>query len=658
MKAVTKMLSPREKRIIQFIIKNGYTTIKRIAEELGVSEKTVSRSLQTINSFLAGTNLVLVRKPKVGVYIEGNKQDIREMLSSIDQPVSSLPQTREERVVYIFIKLLKATDYITIQMLADELFISRGTIEKDMAEVTNMLEKEGVTLYKKPSKGMKLSLSEQERRRVTSKMINHFWGDNWYLKQENGKVKQAFEQIEVNLTGIFEVEGMKDIIEVVHQFSQAKNFAFTDYAFESLVIHLAIALERIKSKDYIEELDTFNAENFVRTQKENARYLVSLLEQKFALQIPDFEVDYIQVHLSAAYNQWNDEVIESPNLVENDDFQQFVEDSLAPGTTYDFELLTGLTTHLKSALNRLKLGMHFTNPFLNKIKQNFPLAFEQALQLKSSVEQKFHVHINEDESAYIALHFEAFYERTKTQPEAIQVALVCSTGRGSSQLLAARIKKYFKNLTVTKIYSVQKIMEETEMEADLVISTIYLELHSAIPVIVVSPMMTESDLANVTKQLQIIKPQEKKRKNTFLKKLIYKDFLFPKLKLATIEAVLHYITDQLIAHGYASDGVFESALKREQLSFTSFRGLATPHAEPIFIKRSVIAVATLEKPIQWGEEQVDKIFFLALDDKNNLNLDKLYESFYDLLDQKKNLEQITNATSVAELYKCLVKDEM
>lgn len=657
MKAVTKMLSPREKRMIQFIVKNGYTTVKRIAAEMAVSEKTVSRSLQVIDSFLTASQLVLVRKPKIGIYIEGDKQTIRDMLKNIDQPVSSLPQTKEERVVYIFIKLLKTTDFITIQMLADELFISRGTIEKDMAEVTNMLEKEGVTLYKKPSKGMKLRLTEQERRSLTSKLINHFWGDNWYLKQENGKVRQAFEQIEVNLTGIFPTDGLKEIIDVVHTFSREKNFAFTDYAFESLVIHLAIALERIKSADYIEALQVSPVKNLVMTQKENTRYLVELLEARFELEIPAFEADYIQIHLSAAYNQWNDELIQPSSLPENDDFKQFVESTLT-GTAYDFELIEGLATHLKSALNRLKLGMNFTNPFLSKIKQNFPLAFEQALRVKVPFEKKFHVHINEDESAYIALHFEAFYERTKSQPEGLNVALVCSTGLGSSQLLAARIKKYFKNLTVTAIFSVQKIMEEPNIEADLIISTIYLDLHSAIPVIVVSPMMTESDLANVSKQLQIMKPQERKQKNSFLKQLIHEELLFPQLELTTLEEVLAFIAERLVQSGYAEPGVLQSAIQREQLSYTSFHGLATPHADPALIKQSAIVVATLVHPIQWGEEQVDKVFFLALDENHNLSLDKLYEEFYERIDNKRWLEQVTDARTIAALNECLVKDEM
>lgn len=58
-------------------------------------------------------------------------------------------------------------------------------------------------MYKKPSKGMKLLISEREKRALTSKFITNFWGNNWYLKQEGEKVLQAFDTIQADVTGIF-----------------------------------------------------------------------------------------------------------------------------------------------------------------------------------------------------------------------------------------------------------------------------------------------------------------------------------------------------------------------------------------------------------------------------------------------------------------------
>ncbi|HAA7804279.1 TPA_asm: PTS sugar transporter, partial [Listeria monocytogenes] len=616
MKAVTKMIANREKNIIQFLMKTGQTRVGTIANHLGLSEKTVSNSLKEIDVFLKDFDMTVVRKPKIGVYIEGDNKAFAEVSRFLDNQVSQIPSTKEERVIYIFSKLLKADDYITIHQLADELYISRSTIEKNMVEVTKMLEKEGITLYKKPSKGMKLLISEREKRALTSKFINNFWGNNWYLKQEGEKVLQAFDTIKADVTGIFPEEGLKEIIAIVQAFSERHDFAFTDYAFQSIVIHLAIAVERIRAGEYIENVESDPMKDVFDSQRNNTEILVSMLEDRLDIKIPAFEVGYIQLHLTAAYNQQHDELLVSVRPKE-DDVAEFVSTCLAEGN-YDKSLLDDLTTHMKSAINRLKLGMHFKNPYLSKIKQNFPQAFEEALYFKAKFEQKYDVQVNEDETAYIALHFEAYKERSRSFPDQIRVVLVCSTGLGSSRLLAARIKKYFPMITIEKILSVQALME-TEVDVDLVISTIYLELED-IPSIVVSPMMSKADLQQVESQIERTRRKKKKRSQPFVD-LIEPKTIFAKLDVATMEDAITQIGDKLVNLGIAQSGIVESALKREALSFTSFEEMATPHADPALINESHIAIATLKNPVKWGLVEVDKIFFIALTEQNGINLD-------------------------------------
>ncbi|MBC1457187.1 BglG family transcription antiterminator [Listeria newyorkensis] len=651
MKAVTKMIANREKNIIQFLMKAGQTRVGDIADHLSLSEKTVSNSLKEIDQFLKEFGMTVVRKPKVGVYIDGNSEDLAQVTRFLGNQVSLVPSTKEERVIYIFSTLLKASDYVTIQELSEALYISRGTIEKDMIEVTKMLVKEGVTLYKKPSKGMKLRINEQEKRALTSKFIRNFWGNNWYLKQEGEKVLQAFDTIQADVTGIFPEEGLKEIISIVREFSETYDFAFTDYAFQSIVIHLAIAVERIRKKEYVGNQVNSLMKDALDSQQKNTETLVSMLETRLDITIPDFEIGYIQIHLAAAYNQRNNRFLS--NQVQ-DDVSEFVTACLAE-TEADQELLEGLATHVKSAINRLKLGMNFKNPYLSKIKQNFPRAFEEALYLKTEVEAKYEVQVNEDETAYIALHFEAYHERMRSFPDPIRVVLVCSTGLGSSRLLAARIKKYFPMIQIEKILSVQAMME-SDVDVDLVISTIYLELET-VPSIVVSPMMNKEDLQQVERHMDKMKRRKKNVSQPFLD-LIQPEHILAGLEVTTMEAAITEIGEMLIARDIAKPGIVKSALLREELSFTSFDDMATPHADPALIKKSAIVIATLKEPVKWGLVDVDKIFFIALTENNGLNLDAVYEQFYNYIDNKKWLEKLMTLETAEEIYEHLIKDGM
>ncbi|MFL8709614.1 BglG family transcription antiterminator [Clostridioides sp. GD02377] len=653
---LTDMIQNREIRIIKFLLKEGHTTVKEIADDLDVSEKTVSKSLKEVEAVLKKIGLSLVRKPKIGVYIDG---DLKKILPYLDNKGSQIPTTREERVIYIYSILLKSNDYITIQQISDELYISRGTIERDLAEVEKLLKNEGVSIYKKPSKGIKLDISERDKRQLTAKFIHKFWSRNWYIKQEQESFYQAFEKIQADVNGIFSEDDLSIIIDILRNFSRERNFEFSDYEFQSLVIHLAIAVERIRKGEYIEEsLYVGNIEN---NQMSNTTYLAKQLEQKFSILLPKSEIGYINLHLVASDQHRDTTELKdtSDNHYETNtnnisNLREIIKNTLYE-TAYDKDLIDGLTSHVHSSINRLKYGLSIKNPYVNTIKQNFSLSFEQALDLKKVIEFIYDIRINDDECAYIALHFEAFRERMKELPQNVRVVLVCSTGLGSSRLLSARIKKYFPMIKIEKILSVQELVS-SKIDADLVISTIYLELET-IPTIIVSPILNESDIRTLEKNIQNVSGNTSKKYKSF-KNLIFKENILLNIEALNYEDVIKCITDNLIKKGFARDGIAESAIERESLSYTSFQSIATPHANPSYIKKSNISVATLKNPITWGNEKVEVIFFISLENDKNLELDEIYEVFYDFIDNKKNIDDILSATSPKEVYDLLMEENI
>ncbi|EQF23258.1 bacterial regulatory s, luxR family protein [Clostridioides difficile CD160] len=653
---LTDMIQNREIRIIKFLLKEGHTTVKEIADDLDVSEKTVSKSLKEVEAVLKKIGLSLVRKPKIGVYIDG---DLKKILPYLDNKGSQIPTTREERVIYIYSILLKSNDYITIQQISDELYISRGTIERDLAEVEKLLKNEGVSIYKKPSKGIKLDISERDKRQLTAKFIHKFWSRNWYIKQEQESFYQAFEKIQADVNGIFSEDDLSIIIDILRNFSKEREFEFSDYEFQSLVIHLAIAIERIRKGEYIEE--SLYVDNIENNQVLNTNYLAKQLEQKFSILLPKSEIGYINLHLVAADQHRDTTELKdaSDNHYETNtnnisNLREIIKNTLYE-TAYDKDLIDGLTSHVHSSINRLKYGLSIKNPYVNTIKQNFSLSFEQALDLKKVIEFIYDIRINDDECAYIALHFEAFRERMKELPQNVRVILVCSTGLGSSRLLSARIKKYFPMIKIEKILSVQELVS-SKIDADLVISTIYLELE-AIPTIIVSPILNESDIRTLEKNIQNVSENTSKKYKSF-KNLIFEENILLNIEALNYEDVIKCITDNLIKKDFARDGIAESAIERENLSYTSFQSIATPHANPSYIKKSNISVATLKNPITWGNEKVEVIFFISLENDKNLELDEIYEVFYDFIDNKKNIDDILSATSPKEVYGLLMEENI
>lgn len=643
------VIQGREKQILKYLLKKGTVSLAQIAQHLNLSTKTISKSIKQMKEDLLLVGVELVSKPKVGVYLTGEIQNLTELF---DEPNNQLPTTKDERIIYICTRLLQEEKFITMQQLADELYISKGSLEKDFIVVYEVFEKYAVDIQKVPGKGIKLELNEFDRRQLTSKIIQLFWSDHWYVKEEADELRHFFEKISSNLAGIFSTEQVAPLIECVNQFSQEREMKFSDYGFQSLIIHLAIAIERIAAGDLV--ADTEKAIMTDPLQEANTDYLVEKLEQALKIEFPEFEKKYINIHLSAESHALEQPMIPSVQRSVDDDLTGILKAFLG-ANHYDNELIKGLGTHLSSALKRIDYGLTIKNPYIETIKRNFSYAFEKAVQLKKELEKLYQIVIDDDETTYIAIHIQAYLERHDLINQHDKtVILVCSSGRGTSQLLAARIRKYFPQLKVSRVLSVQELVA-TQIVEDFVISTIFLELEG-IPVVNVSPLLEEQDIHLIEKRMVETTVAQTQRHPEF-SQLIKKELLFMDLDVTSYTEVIEIMGQRLVELEMAESSIIQSSIKREGLSFTSFKGYATPHGQPIDVKQSGIVFASLRKPILWGNEIVDYVFFLALKDESPKEMERLYESLLEILDQPKVLGRVLEDKSFETLYNYFVKGD-
>ncbi|WP_312727998.1 ArsR family transcriptional regulator [Enterococcus sp.] len=95
------MISEREKAIIRYLLENGPTTVAKIGLHMSLSQKTVSQSLKRIDEFLQETAIRLVRKPRVGVFLDGDSAEILKYLDGNEE--SNLPTSK--KIVFSFFAL-------------------------------------------------------------------------------------------------------------------------------------------------------------------------------------------------------------------------------------------------------------------------------------------------------------------------------------------------------------------------------------------------------------------------------------------------------------------------------------------------------------------------------------------------------------------------
>lgn len=66
----------------------------------------------------------------------------------------------------------------------------------------------------------------------------------------------------------------------------------------------------------------------------------------------------------------------------------------------------------------------------------------------------------------------------------------------------------------------------------------------------------------------------------------------------------------------------------------------------------------LKNFIIWGNEKVEVIFFILLENDKNLEFDEIYEVFYDFIDNKKNINDILSVIFIKEVYDLLVEESI
>ena len=82
-----------------------------------------------------------------------------------------------------------------------------------------------------------------------------------------------------------------------------RNYKLTDSAFVGLIVHLALAIVRIKKGDKI----TINQE-FLKELKDSEEYLIASnlsinISEEFSINIPEDEIGYITMHIKGSRNR-------------------------------------------------------------------------------------------------------------------------------------------------------------------------------------------------------------------------------------------------------------------------------------------------------------------------------------------------------------------
>ena len=298
--------------------------------------------------------------------------------------------------------------------------------------------------------------------------------------------------------------------------------------------------------------------------------------------------------------------------------------------------------------------MYTYNPILDAIKKELFYEYEIASFFMSKFTVKYGFNPTEDEIGFITFHIGTSIERMKQkQHQKFTATLVCMTGFGTSQFLRAKLAGSFSNLEIREVFSASRLSEIKPEKQDFVIATVPIELEG-IPVIQVSPVLSETDIKKIQKFLMKKKEYEPETQKNYeyLQQFLHSEIAMFDCDLKSKEEVIHLLGSRMITEGYVDEGFIDSVFKRENLSETALGNLiAIPHAFEGHIKKQGIGIMTLKKPINWGDEKVQLIFLLSLDVNSKDYIKGIFGDVLELTKDKKAMEVILKARKFSEMFR-------
>lgn len=486
------MKEDRVIKILRILIENqDYITMQALSKKLGVSPKTIQSDLSKLEDWLQGKELKLVRKTGQGILLDGEikrKLEIRKNIE-IERKIES-DYTPNSRVNYIAMRLLASSEEVRIYDLADSLFSSRATIQKDLERVGKLLEQYDITLIRQKNRGLRI---EGNERKIRSCLLD--------LLLNSSELKNVVDLITGTATMLdtdrpFQSLEMtiKDANRFINALKSRQSNFIEDLPFQALIT--IFLMSYISFQRYNEGKFVILSDKFTKSLKDDAfrkevDYMARVIEDEYGVCLPEMEKSFLQVYFLSQsrygerHKKDQDEAQELATKLVN-----YWEKCLGHLLGNKEKLMESLTAHLIPALTRFRHGIYMENPILLEIKEIHKNTFQIVKNSKKIIEDRYKNQVSDDELGFLTLHLAAAIDRMKAP---LHILLVSHLGLGVGKLLEERLQRKIPEIKIEKTASYFSVYDQDLENIDLIFTTIELKGITEVPVLHVNPLFESKD---------------------------------------------------------------------------------------------------------------------------------------------------------------------
>ena len=650
--------TPRIQQILKILLSSGGPVSKQeIADELGVSKRTVQREFEYLELCIRKYHLGLENHKGKGVEIRGNVEDIdrlRENLGGETYPDAADRDGRRRRLLF---ELLRDRTPRKLFYYSQLLGVSEATAGSDMDALCPWLEESHLGIVRRPGYGVILEGDERDYRDAMRRFIEETAGrsDAYSSGDITGEIfaEALLDAADSGIYSLLEGDTVRRVDKVLRELNEPKVLQLADSAYAGLVIHISIVIERLRQGAALKSIPPEMGNLEFWDDYDLAVRILEAMEKEFEITIPRGELSYVLLHIRGAKMAYTGEEMEFPADMGDDKLLPMIDrmidvydKSIANELKEDEEFLRGLLVHLRPVLIRLSTGLRIHNPILEDIKQEYADIFESCRRASYVITQETGYEVNEEEVGFLAMHFGAAQERVRENKlftRKVNIGIVCASGFGVARLMMTRLKDKLGNRAILKAYGKGEINKYVISGTDFFVSTMNLD-QLPVDYLQVSPLIPPKDLGKIEYKLEDYSHIKREATATpFNRRLDEAYFLIREIKsiirryrrMETSENIrfrelLQFLTMQVTDSLHAAAALRDGIEERERLNSQIFPdlGIALLHCrsgavrEPVFISCTPRGTGNFRDPYFKGI-RVALLMAMPVDDDRKMHAEVL-----------------------------------
>lgn len=570
-------------QILEFLVAKGQATEMQLSHLIKASEQTVRSVMTQLNQALEDV-AVITRDKKMYRLVVKDYDELALLLGGGIKAIADF-NSSDKRIAYICKVMIELGGYILIDDTADELVVSRGTIQKDLRKLGQLVTLYDGQLESKPNCGVRLLASEFGKRLI---FLNHVYD---------------YYQYELKFDSDF-----FDLLDNLYDKLKLNQIQVTTFERE-----LLLSINRIQAGHIIEtEIDNYC--NLVNHNEFLNDFFIKI-ENKLNRNLTQYEQDFMAYPLNMN-NNFPFDATRIDFAFINRLIHQIVMDidEEYPIQMNQTTLFEALKFHVTFLLNRTRFQYQEKNIFFKSIQNRYPFAYQLAEIAKESIKKVTGLVISDIELNTLAIYFELSLSKVRIDSTK-KVALIANVGTAAKQMLYLQIRT---------ILGEDIVMTELTEEAANQDFSEFMVVFTTVPLKAISSNVMEIQVANLLDD-DFITTRLRTLKNSILLDKSKVKMTMTHLNQTYSENLIQMMGD-LEQQGKVDSQFAERILARNQTASTIFENtFAFPHTINVGSSDIVLSIGLAPK------DEISLIFMLAVPENLLPNWESDLVKVYDMI---------------------------